>query len=132
MGMYTQVRGWLNVDSMGFNNEPLLRKRLSDAINSFQDKHVGRAWVCNDTVLHIGANGSAFIFFGTELKNYNSDAEAWIEHLITFFPNAEGRVDFQYEEDESVCKCWLIAKGSIENSYLNDVWCVGYGNKFKG
>jgi hypothetical protein len=131
MGMYTQVRGWLNVDSIGFDREVILMRKLFEAKESFEEQFNGRTWVCNDTVLHYGSNGSAYLFFGTELKNYDDDAENWIKHLIKYFPNAEGRIDFQYEEDEETCKYWLIYCGKvIMQSYCNR-WCKGYGNTFE-
>lgn len=142
MGMYTQVRGWLNVDSVSYDGENILQNRLDEAKKSFLE--VGkcdRKWVCDDTILHIGANGSAFLFFGTELKNYTRDAEEWIEHLITFFDNAEGRIDFQYEEeciggeiayDGTICNnesdYWEIYKGEITKKSTCKTWCKGYGN----
>ena len=131
MGMYTQARGWLNVDSIGFGRKAMLAEKLTDAQDSFKQNKNIRSWVCEDTVLHYGSNGSAYLFFGTELKNYDDDAEKWINHLITFFPNAEGRVDFQYEEDAETCKCWLISKGKVLKEYQNPVWCEGYGNTFE-
>lgn len=137
MGMYTQVRGWLNVDSIGDydckNFEEIERKLLSAQEGFQRDATIGavRKWVCHDTHAHRGGNGSTYIFFGTELKNYDNDAERWIEYLINFFPNAEGRIDFQYEEDSEKCKYWLIAGGRIVEDSCNSVWCYGYGNMYK-
>jgi len=142
MGMYTQIRGWLNVDSIGNGKslDVLERKLLSaqegfqrdiTLVNPYDGKPLERRWVCENTYIHGGGNGSVFIFFGTEMKNYDSPAEQWIKYLLNFFPNAEGRIDFQYEEDEEECKCWLINDGAIVKEFYNPVWCEGYGNMYE-
>lgn len=141
MGMYTQVRGWLNVDSIGFNGEEKLERQLMEAKESFKrSAKCDRKWVCEDTILHIGGNGSAYLFFGTELKNYDRAAEEWIEHLLTFFDNAEGRIDFQYEEEcvggedygtgivNDKSTYWEIYQGKVTKIDKCDCWCEGYGN----
>lgn len=141
MGMYTQVRGWLNVDSIAHDNKEMLERRLMEAKESFIRTAVcDRKWICGNTVLHVGGNGSAYIFIGTELKNYGGVAEKWIEHLLTFFDNAEGRIDFQYEEvciggedyGTGICnnksKYWEIYQGKVTKIGECDCWCKGYGN----
>lgn len=129
MGMYTQVRGWLNIDSICFDEETILHQKLIEAKESFKKTFSEiRSWVCEDTVLHVGSNGAAYLFFGTELKNYNDDAQKWIKHLISYFPNAEGRIDFQYEASESETPYWLIANGEIIEKNMCEIWCIGYGN----
>lgn len=129
MGMYTQIRGWLNVDSISYDNEIILQQRLLKAQEDFKKNFTEiRSWVCADTVLHVGSNGSAYLFFGTELKNYDQDAEKWIKHLITYFSNAEGRIDFQYEEDTINTTYWLVAHGQVVEEGKCHLWCGGYGN----
>lgn len=137
MGMYTQARGWLNVDSISYGGKNLgaINGKLKEAQATFENVHEGRSWVCEDTLIHSGGNGSIYIFFGTELKNYDDDAEEWVKHLIKHFPSAEGRIDFQYEEEDyneegSQSKYWLIREGKlIEEGYCK-TWCYGYGNDF--
>lgn len=143
MGMYTQIRGWINVNSIGDyagERRNTINQLLQEAKNSFENdetilditgKPLARKWVCNSTIAHEGGNGSMYLFVGTELKNYGCPAEIWIKYLLKYFPNAEGRIDFQYEEDENQCKYWLIHKGEIIKEDFNDVWCEGYGNFFK-
>jgi len=137
MGMYTQIRGWLNVDSIGDyngNNFKEIERKLLSAQEGFQRDITiksDRRWVCHNTYAHKGGNGSTYIFFGTELKNYDSDAEQWIKYLLDFFPNAEGRIDFQYEEDEHTHYYWLIAKGKVIKEDLEEIYCEGYGNMYK-
>ncbi|MBT2759969.1 hypothetical protein [Paenibacillus sp. ISL-20] len=138
MGMYTQVRGWLNIDSISHGqNEQSIINKLHKAREEFleSDYHC-RKWVSHDTIIHFGGNGSAFLFFGTELKNYDDDAETWIKYLLDSFPNSEGRVDFQYEteeysDDDSKSKYWLIREGKIIEEGHNKTWCKGYGNSFE-
>ena len=132
MGMYTQARGWLNVNSIGIGNKFKIENLLEEAKETFQGE-VDRDWVCHDTVLHTGNNGSIYLFFGTELKNYDRECEKWIEHLIRYFPNAEGRIDFQYEEErigDDKSKYWLIYQGKIKKEGYDHTWCYGYGNQF--
>ena len=79
MGMYTQVRGWLNIDSIGYGDERLIKaeKLLEQAKEDFENDNtlvdyygdkLARKWVCHDTTLVEGGNGSLFLFFGTELN----------------------------------------------------------------
>lgn len=160
MGMYTQARGWLNVDSIGGRKYKELSDKLEDAKIKFEVSGIAdRHWVSDDTHIHQGSNGSAYIFFGTELKNYDDDSEKWIKYLLGFFPNAEGRIDFQYEEEDfwtnldevendkdddgvvfsypsngsndgSYSKYWLIRGGSIIKEDTTKTWCYGYGNSY--
>jgi len=162
MGMYTQVRGWLNVNSIG-NREQFVevQTKLETAKEDFKNSDIDadRKWVCEDTVAHMGSNGVSFLFFGTELKNYTREAEKWIAFLLKYFPNAEGRIDFQYEEevpwenldekeeDESeekirfpwryedeegsTSKYYLIRRGAIIKEGWDKTWCEGYGNMMK-
>lgn len=163
MGMYTQIRGWLNVNSIGDAKEfQGIKERLETAQEDFKNSDVDadRKWICQDTVAHMGGNGSAFLFFGTELKNYTKEAEKWIEFLLKYFPNAEGRIDFQYEGEEpwdsldeqedshshqdsvgfswseekgegSKSKYYLIRGGAIIKEDWDKTWCYGYGNMMK-
>lgn len=140
MGMYTQVRGWLNIDSIGDRASiDQMGQKLSDVMVSFEnriDSENIRSWVCHDTVLHLGGNGSKYLFFGTELKNYNDEAEKWIDFLLLYFPSAEGRIDFQYEDEDpddkhSTSKYWLIRSGKIVEMARCKTWCIGYGNSYK-
>lgn len=136
MGMYTQVRGWLNINSIAKIDKTSIKERLDRAKNEFHEyyKHSDvLTFITDDTLIHFGSNNSVYIFFGTELKNYNEDCEKWISHLLEYFPSAEGRIDFQYEEEEieenSESKIWKIYQGEIEESFTK-TWCKGYGNFF--
>lgn len=168
MGMYTQIRGWLNVDSIGGIDDNLLKiteilkqaqddfKNDNTIIDSYDNTPIERKWVCEDTIIHEGGNGSKYIFFGTELKNYGNPAYEWIKYLIKYFPNAEGRIDFQYEEEDywedinfdvekenennpwyrgenegSESRYLLIRNGSIIKDDYTRTWCKGYGNMYK-
>ena len=90
-----------------------------------------RPWVCENTFFHKVSNGAAFIFFGTELKNYYNSAEAWIQFLLGYFSNAEGIICFQYEEDEGENTIWIIAEGTIIDEQHMVLPFVGYGNVAK-
>lgn len=135
MGYFTQVRGWLNIDSIG------CEERAGETKSIFEEAkrdylisgNTSRAmFVIQDTILQTDmGNGSAFIFIGTELKNYENDAEEWIKYLISKFDSAEGAIYFRKEE-ESTEKVWIIFKGEL---YREDLICLpfeGYGNCRKG
>lgn len=138
MGMYTQIRGWLNIDSIGYGDERFrdLERQLEKAKEHFLEDDtitVDRKWVCHDTHIHNGCNGSVYIFFGTELKNYGNPAKIWIEYLLNYFPNAEGSIDFQYEElgiGDTTYRL-LIYKGQIIKEEDVEAWCYGYGNLYR-
>lgn len=131
MGMYTQCRGWLNIDSISYMKDKIsaFENLLREAQEKFVETQDGRTFVCYDTWIHEGSNGSTFIFFGTELKNYDRDFERWVEFLLKYFPNAEGRLDIQYEEDDIFGKTTYleICEGRIAEKTCK-TWCKGYGN----
>lgn len=136
MGMYTQVRGWLNVDSIGSkDNFKEINSVIEHAKEEFKAKHSSRTWVCEDTTVVMGGNHSVYVFFGTELKNYEQEAQTWVRHLISYLPTAEGRIDFQYEEeapiDGSESIYWLIRNGEVISEGVTPTWCEGYGNMWK-
>jgi hypothetical protein len=160
MGMYTQIRGWLNLGGLVSKDELAeLQTRLNTAKEDFEnsDIEVDRKWVCDDTIIHYGGNGSVFLFFGTELKNYGNPAYEWIKYLLPYFPSAEGRIDFQYEEehpwgdinitDEDLnnvnpwyrqedlsgnhSRYLLIRDGQIIKDDRCRTWANGYGNFIK-
>lgn len=135
MGMYTQIRGWLNVDSIAYKNEDKINKIFNSAKEEFESRDdLDRKWVCEDTIIHFGGNGSAWIFIGTEMKNYDNSMNEWINTIIKYFPNAEGRIDYQYELDdkESGSRYLLIHNGKIIKDGICEPWCIGYGNMFEG
>lgn len=125
MGMYTQVRGWLNIPWEMDMNVQLAQMKLSEAQETFKDTSM-RSWVSEDTHVHAGAQGSIFIFFGTELKNYD-DAERWIEHLLKYLPTAEGRFDFQYETTGigELTPYYLVYDGEIIKKDECRAWTKG-------
>ena len=160
MGMYTQVRGWLNVDSIGHAGNLLkITEQLHKAQDDFENdksQELDRKWVCRDTIANQGGNGSVYLFFGTELKDYSSSAYKWIKYLLKYFPTAEGRMDFQYEEERyweninlnvetqyeinpyykgelegSESRYLLIRKGKVRKDGITRTWCEGYGNMYE-
>lgn len=131
MGMYTQAKGMLNVASIGREEEfeEIFRKVERTKLEFHNENLVDRTWVCDSTVAVQGGNGSVFIFFGTELKNYSSEIETWITYLLNRFPTAEGKFDIQYEE----CECpttYFIYKGKIVKVATCEVEQNGYGNGY--
>lgn len=103
MGMYTQVRGCLDIGEFDLDNYSEYAERLTKAQEEFkadcekEEDSCYRSWVCEYTHLHLGGNGTVFLFFGVELKNYNEEAEAWIAFVLEYFPRAEGTIFFHTE-----------------------------------
>ena len=133
MGMYTQIRGWLNINSIGskmlLKNEVTFKKAQLEFSLLSEDKGE-RKWVCEDTIIYTGSNCSQWIFIGSEYKNYDKSMDNWIDLLLKFFPMAEGRIDYQYEEEHIGGKSrYLLIRGGtiIKDSYC-ETWCIGYGN----
>lgn len=139
MGMYTQVRGWLNVNSIGYGDDfNEISIFFQEIKNNFINERVDldRPWVADDSILFMGSNGSVWIFIGSEHKNYDKSIDEWIKTLIANFPNAEGRIDYQYEkeywEDENCTSRYLlIRQGKIVEDGRTKTWCNGYGNRYK-
>lgn len=96
MGHYTQIRGWLNVGPVGSIGERL-DKAKAEYVNRYPES---RSWIYEGTHFPTemnGFNGESFIFIGVELKNYDDDYRRWLEVLLEFFPEANGRWDVQSE-----------------------------------
>lgn len=128
MGMYTQVRGWLCVGDVKFND-----RKFSDALAMAKAESHSIEAVKDSTIYHVGWNGSAWLFIGAELKHYSDGtdphgAEDWIKHLLAYFPLAEGRIDFQYEITERGhgSPYWEIYKGKITEKH-GKTWTDGPG-----
>ena len=132
MGMFTQVRGWLNINSISADKADKVKETYYKAVEEYSSKErtPRQEFVMQDTRLYIGSNNSTYIFIGTELKNYDTDAEKWLEFLISKFYNADGHIMFQYEEDETLNKIWIVSNGKI-NEKFEDFDFKGYGNMFE-
>lgn len=135
MGMYTQIRGWLNVGSISSMQEREAEEGIAQARKLFAVKtkelELARPWVSEDTHVVFGSNGAAWIFFGAELKNYDESFDEWFKCVIEAFPFAEGRLDYQYEEEspgESDCRVVKVYKGKIISDTREPAWCNGYEN----
>lgn len=132
MGMYTQYRGWLCLDSINGENEPQAVAVLEQARANFKKREdLSRTWVSDDCWIHSGSNGSLWLFFGTEHKDYDDSMEAWIRHVVAVFPKAEGRIDVQYEEvyPGENTHCFLVKAGEIAKAPVK-AWTEGYGLDF--
>jgi hypothetical protein len=129
MGMYTQAKGMLNVVSIGDSNDYLeVRGILEELKDNFKKEElVDRTWVCDYTQIMQSSNGSVFIFFGIELKDYSNEIRMWIDYLLKGFPNAEGKFDIQYETQEFPTTLY-VQGGKIVDEKLCHIKQVGYGN----
>lgn len=129
MGMYTQAKGMLNVKSIGgISDFDVFNEKLKNTQNRFilENEDIG-SWVCENTHAVLGGNGSVFIFFGTELKNYNNEIRLWIDYLLKEFPTAEGKFDIQYEEFDYPTTLFVYS-GKIVKQEEIKVKQNGYGN----
>ena len=131
MRMYTQAKGILNVDSVNslFNNDELYEILQQAKYDFYNDNNIqiDRKWVCDNTGIVEGGNGSSFIYFCAEMKNYGDPIRAWIKYLLNYFPNAEGQMLIQYECQ--VCPNVItIFQGKIVSDVESDFKQIGYGN----
>lgn len=124
--MYTQIRGWLNIRSSGDRCDYDEDVKLFDKAKLDYSEEER---VCKDTHIHDGWNGTTYIFIGTELKG-SYQADGWIRHLLTYFPHAEGRIDFQYEGKDKGdhTPYWLIYKGEVIKEAECEAWTDGCYN----
>lgn len=96
--MYTQYRGFLCIASLSDEKYDELVARFESLKENFlKDESNERPWVCKDSCIHCGSNGSVWIFIGSEHKNYDDSMENWIKILVKNF-NCEGRIERHYEE----------------------------------
>ncbi len=134
MGMYTQYRGWLCLDSICGENEEKAKAALAATQATFNErKDISRPWVCNDAWIHSGGNGSLWLFIGTEHKDYDESMDEWIKTVVALFPNCEGRIDVQYEETSKgeETPVYLVDKGTILKTEQPATTSEAYGLDFK-
>lgn len=134
MGMYTQVRGWFCLDSIGdeenFRDAEARLQQAKD--NLLADPDQVRGWIGDDVSVRQGGNDTLWLFVGMEFKNYNQDVDLLVKHLRQVFPGMEGRLDLQYEEVEAgdqTCT-WLINRDGIQKESVT-AWTYGYGLDYK-
>jgi len=128
--MYTQAMGMLNIASINATGKRFeeYKQILAQAQESFKIENQSlRNWLCDNTFIEMCGNASVFIFFGTELKNYDDDIETWIRYLIKFFPYAEGIVSSQFEQDE-FAHLYFIYRGEIQKEMESPIITEGCGN----
>lgn len=98
MRMYTQYRGALCLGSIGTVSYPDLLAdftRLQEAFLLTTEEN-SRSWVCQDSHLLQGSNGSIWLFIGSEHKDYDDSMKNWIELIWKTF-RCEGTIEAQYE-----------------------------------
>lgn len=129
MGMYTQFRGHLCVGSIGTVNATDARARFEALQAAFRLREdVTRHWVCEDSHMIPGSNGSLWIFFGSEHKNYGECMDKWILEIVATF-RCEGRIEVQYEEEgpgEDSIRVLYVSGGLISEK-REPTHCEGYG-----
>jgi hypothetical protein len=131
MGMYTQYRGAICIDSIGQVDPDTATAKLAKLQEEYlsraeADKH-DRAWVCTDTVLHFGGNGSKWLFIGSEHKDYDTSMRDWINILAKEF-RGEGRIEVQYEEvDPGEQMKVLYMEGGVVVELAETCHTCGYG-----
>ena len=69
-----------------------------------------QAFLVDNLTVHVSDNGAFFIHFGTEHKNYSDEFNTIVDHILSWFVNAEGFAWKIYEED-SVPTVWIISNG---------------------
>ena len=71
--------------------------------------------------------------FNYEKLMYKNMSREKFEYLLNYFPNAEGSIEFQYEElgiGDTTYRL-LIYKGQIIKEEDVEAWCYGYGNLYR-
>ena len=98
MGMYTHVRGWIQVtcDFRVLADE--LEKKFNDAMQKAESlsPRSGACVAC--TVFNYGFNGYPYIFIGGEIKDYDNDWDIFLHFLATEFEIGEHSLEMKYEE----------------------------------
>jgi len=127
MGMYTQVRGVLCAGSINSNFEELETKFIKLQNDFLKRDDLARTWVCQNSHILQGSNGSAWIFIGAEFKNYCGSMDRWIEYICENI-KCEGRIEYQYEEygvgdSDNV---WIIKDSKIKIKKYK-IHTIGYG-----
>ncbi len=102
MGMYTHVRGWINVD---LSDNLDLYGSSHDAHDKFRDimkraENISpRSSQCVfSTTFNVGFNFECYIFIGGEVKDYDNDWKTYLQFLKSNFKINEMRLEMKYEE----------------------------------
>ena len=115
--MYTQFRGVLCLKSIGSMKDFDALKIQFDALQAafLAADENDRPFVCQDSQIFLGSNGSAWIFIGSEHKDYDDSMSNWIKILASTF-RCEGRVEQQYEDVAAgdLMTVYKIVPGKIE------------------
>ena len=106
MGTYTQIKGFLEIDSelnyeeFGFDKELYIKnfeEIKKDFIRIWSGERAESA--TSTSVYNIGSDWEHFIFFGGSIKDYDSDLSGWIEFILNKY-NCDGRIELLFENNE--------------------------------
>lgn len=116
MGMYTQYRGFICVDSINQHPMKKVEEYFNKVLFDWKEAQGRRTWLTKAVWLHEGPNGSKWIFIGTEHTDYDDSVRSLIETIVAAFPGCEGRIEKQYEETkcyQGMDTVFIISNGII-------------------
>lgn len=131
MGMYTNGGGTLLCESIcsTAKTDNLMIKfyEMLKSLRIDMTKNGQRAYLVDCIIPQVSSNGSFFIHFGTEHKNYCDEFNTIVDHILRWFPTAEGFVWNIYEEDDTPT-AWVVSNGvKHELTIPEGVNFIGYG-----
>ena len=98
MGMYTHVRGWMQLKHHYTVLAEELEKKFNDAMQK-AERLSPRSRACVAcTVFHYGCNGCPYIFIGGEMKDYDNDWDIFLHFLASEFDIRAYSLEMKYEE----------------------------------
>lgn len=132
MGCYLHITGILNIGSITWGNcfsyvEDRIREVISKKC-SFTP-HVSSAILERIHVLD-GGNGSIFVAIAAEVQvlEDKNDWETALREVVQEFSSSEGRIEFNWEEEEGFLIAWEVINGKILEAVYTPCHREGYGN----
>ncbi len=108
MGMYTECRGWIEINDMDFNTE-----KFEDLMGKVEDISERASQCVSCTVFNIGFNWSPYIFIGGSIKNYDDDWNKFLNFLLKNLKVSEYKIETRYEEEDDWTKFDAILGYSV-------------------
>ena len=95
MGMYTHVRGWIELESDD-DSDDKFKKVMKEA----EDLSPRSNQCVSSTVFNYGFDFSPYIFIGGQIKNYDDDWTTFLRFINDNFDISDYRLEMKYEEDD--------------------------------
>jgi len=111
MGMYTQIRGFLNI-----GDDKNAEERYLKTAKKFKEENEGRTYVA-DYFRCVDGRNTTWILIGIEHKDYDDSIDVFLHYLFEEFKSLEGRIEKQREAVNDITEVYIIKDSEIVEQY---------------